>query len=609
MAIKRDKMKKKEKKPTEPSRKNTKGKKEKSKTVIGKNRGGIWKKPLEQRKAKSKKSPELRVLILEDNAVDAELMERQLRRDRITFRAQRTASRGGFIKALSEFTPDLILADYTLPKFNALQALELCRVKAPFTPFIVITGSISEEVAVKCMKQGADDYLLKDRLARLGEAVRHSLANRRLQKEKNAAEEMLKERESRIQSIFRSAPTGIGVVSNRIFLQVNKRMCELTGYAEDELIGQSSRMLYPSAKEFKRVGKYKYEQIKEFGTGSIETQFLRKDGKLLDIFLRSTPIDEHNLSTGITFTALDISESKRAHEQIAQAAQKWTTTFDSIQDGILLLNADQTVLQANQAFADLVNKPFKEIIGKKCFELVHADRQPDPQCPFARSAKSKKRKFMELEIKGRIFRIITDPLKQNSRAFSGAVHIMTDITEQKRIESALLESREQFRIAQDMSPDGFTILQPVRDAQERVVDFTWVYENAAVARLNGTDPEAVVGKRLLELFPGHRGTPILRAYQKVAESGETCILEADYSGESMSKPTSFRIVVVPMTENIAILAQDITDRKQAEKALNEMNEIFRLFLKHNPIYVFIKDENIRPIYLSKNFGKMLGRPL
>ena len=340
---------------------------------------------MEQRKIKSKKSPELRVLILEDNAADAELMERQLRRDRITFRAQRTASRGGFIKALSAFTPDLILADYTLPKFNALQALELCRMKAPFTPFIVITGSISEEMAVSCMKQGADDYLLKDRLARLGEAVRHSLANRRLQKEKNAAEEMLKERESRIQSIFRSAPIGIGVVSNRILLQVNKRMCELTGYAEDELIGQSARMLYPSEKEFKRVGKYKYEQIKKFGTGSIETQFLRKDGKLLDILLRSTPIDKHNLSTGITFTALDISERKRAQEQIDQAARKWTTTFDAIQDGILLLGADQTVQQANQAFADLVKKPFAEIIGKKCYELVHADRRPDPQCPFARS--------------------------------------------------------------------------------------------------------------------------------------------------------------------------------------------------------------------------------
>ena len=142
---------------------------------------------------------------------------------------------------------------------------------------------------------------------------------------------------------------------------------------------------------------------------------------------------------------MDISERKQAHEQIAQAAQKWTTTFDSIQDGILLLSADQTVQQANQAFADLVKKPFAAIIGKKCYELVHADRQPDPNCPFARSSKSKKRDFMELEINGRIFKIVTDPLKRNSGAFSGAVHIMTDITELKRVEQTLRASEQRLR--------------------------------------------------------------------------------------------------------------------------------------------------------------------
>jgi len=95
-------------------------------------------------------------------------------------------------------------------------------------------------------------------------------------------------------------------------------------------------------------------------------------------------------------------------------------------------------------------------------------------------------------------------------------------------------------------------------------------------RLNGTNPEEVVGKHLLELFPGHRTTPLLTAYQQVAETGETCILEADYSGESMPKPTSFRIVVVPMAGDIAILAQDITERKQAEEENRQQSEQLRL---------------------------------
>jgi two-component system cell cycle sensor histidine kinase/response regulator CckA len=182
-----------------------------------------------------------------------------------------------------------------------------------------------------------------------------------------------------------------------------------------------------------------------------------------------------------------------------------------------------------------------------------------------------------------------------------------DITERKLMEAALRESQEQFRIAQDMSPDGFTILQPVRDAQERVVDFTWVYENAAIARLNGTDPEAVVGQRLLELFPGHRGTTFLRAYQQVAESGETCIFEADYAGENMSKPISFRIVVVPMAGNIAILAQDITERKKAEEALRQSEERYRAILNGAAEGILIVEHHTRDIkYVNPAMCRLLG---
>jgi PAS domain S-box-containing protein len=104
------------------------------------------------------------------------------------------------------------------------------------------------------------------------------------------------------------------------------------------------------------------------------------------------------------------------------------------------------------------------------------------------------------------------------------------------------------------------------------VDFTWVYENAAVARMNGTHPQVAVGRRLLELFPGHRGSEFWNAYQQVAETGEHRVFEARYAGEGLPKPTWFRIVVVPMKGDIAILAQDITERQQAEEALRESQE-------------------------------------
>lgn len=130
--------------------------------------------------------------------------------------------------------------------------------------------------------------------------------------ERKRAEEAIRESENKMRSIFRVAPTGIGVVKDRVLHEVNPRICELTGYVKEELIGKSSRVLYPTQEEFEYVGKEKYCQISERETGIVETQWQKKDGTLVDILLASTPIDIHDLSKGVTFTALDITDRKQA---------------------------------------------------------------------------------------------------------------------------------------------------------------------------------------------------------------------------------------------------------------------------------------------------------
>ncbi|MDD5070206.1 MAG: PAS domain S-box protein [Candidatus Omnitrophica bacterium] len=136
--------------------------------------------------------------------------------------------------------------------------------------------------------------------------------------ERKKAEEALRNSEQTLKSIFRAAPTGIGLICNRCVLQVNDRVCEITGYQSHELIGKSARIFYPSEKEFSDVGTDKYKQIEEKGTGTVETRWKRKDGKIIDVLLSSTPIDQKDLSRGVTFTALDITYRKKAVAELKE---------------------------------------------------------------------------------------------------------------------------------------------------------------------------------------------------------------------------------------------------------------------------------------------------
>ncbi|MDO8896694.1 MAG: PAS domain S-box protein, partial [Bacteroidales bacterium] len=140
--------------------------------------------------------------------------------------------------------------------------------------------------------------------------------------ERIQAQQALKESEEKMRSIYRVAPTGIGVVVNRVLKEVNPRVCKMTGYSRTELLGNNALMLYPSQEEYELVGKEKYNQISEHGTGEVETRWKKKDGTIINVLLASTPIELNDLSKGVTFTALDITERKRIEAKLIIAKEK-----------------------------------------------------------------------------------------------------------------------------------------------------------------------------------------------------------------------------------------------------------------------------------------------
>ena len=125
----------------------------------------------------------LKILHLEDLPADAEMVERVLRKAKLQFEKQVVIDRPDFLKALREFQPDIILSDHSLPAFNSLEALKITREEGIHAPFILVTATVSEEYAVNVIKEGASDYILKDRLERLPNAVQNALDRHRTEVE------------------------------------------------------------------------------------------------------------------------------------------------------------------------------------------------------------------------------------------------------------------------------------------------------------------------------------------------------------------------------------------------------------------------------------------
>ncbi|MEI6309320.1 MAG: response regulator, partial [bacterium] len=146
----------------------------------------------------------LRILIVEDIQDDAELVARELLQDGMRFDWRRVVDETGFLRELAEFSPDLILADYALPSFDAMSALRILQETGREIPFILVTDSQSEETAAAVMREGADDYILKSNLMRLPSSVRHAL-------ERWETKRALRESEEFLSNLLEYAPVSIHV--------------------------------------------------------------------------------------------------------------------------------------------------------------------------------------------------------------------------------------------------------------------------------------------------------------------------------------------------------------------------------------------------------------
>jgi len=167
----------------------------------------------------------INILIIEDVPADAELVEHELRKEKIEFSSKRVDTKKDFLRELKDFVPDIIISDFCLPQFNGMAALELAKGLAPLTPFIICTGSMNEETAVECMKAGAADYVIKEHLVRIVPAVKNALEQKQIREKKEQAEKALMLSALEWQTTFNAIKDGICLTDlNGKLIRCNKAM-------------------------------------------------------------------------------------------------------------------------------------------------------------------------------------------------------------------------------------------------------------------------------------------------------------------------------------------------------------------------------------------------
>lgn len=287
----------------------------------------------------------IKLLIAEDSATDAELVLRALNRAGYSPEWQRVDTEEDFLGALHAGL-DLVLSDYSMPQFTGLRALELVKSRHPEIPFIIVSGTIGEDTAVESMRLGATDYLLKDRLGRLGPAISRALELGRLRREQRKSEEALRSSEARYHALFDYAPDGILIASFAgTYLDANASACRMFGHARAEFVGLQAADIV-AAEEIPHITPA-LDQIKAGVDYHREWLFRRKDGSTFPAEVIATAMPDGSLLAMIR----DITERRQADRQIReQLAEllRWQEVMMGREDRVQALKAEINALLAAQ---------------------------------------------------------------------------------------------------------------------------------------------------------------------------------------------------------------------------------------------------------------------
>jgi len=308
-------------------------------------------------------SDKLRILHLEDNPEDVELVRETIAAQGIDAGIKDVETRADFINALETEEYDLVLADYTLPSFDGLSALAIARAKFPLLPFIFVTGTMGEENAVETLKRGATDYVLKTHLTRLVTSIMRALreAEERIGRKKDR--EALMESEERFRAVFDNAIDGILLADaeNKKIHSGNNTICRMLGYSEEEITKLGVRDIHPEA-DLPAVARVFEKQARKETKAAKDIPIKRKNGSVFYADINAFPVTFAG-KTYLVGIFRDVTERKHAEEVLRESEKKYRTIVENITDALYMHDFKGNIIDLNENACKILGYKREELIG------------------------------------------------------------------------------------------------------------------------------------------------------------------------------------------------------------------------------------------------------
>jgi PAS domain S-box-containing protein len=394
---------------------------------------------------------------VEHTAADVELAQHELERAALEVAMDVAQTLDEFTQLFRSRNYDLVLADYRLPGWTGIEALDWLIQQGRDVPFIIVSGSLGEEGAVECLKRGASDYVLKDHLARLPVVVRRALSEHGAREARARAEEALRASEARFRQLTEAAPDAIvGVDAEGRIVLVNSRAEELFDYAAAELVGQSVELLVPERyREAHVQHRTRYNAApytRRMGDG-LDLAGRRKNGTEFPAEISLSPVETPDGPLVVTVVR-DVSERRAAGIALRESEERYRNLVDQVSDGFFVTDQSGVITFASRPLAAIFGVPGPEdLVGRRFTEFLTPNAGEELRALFRESIEAGTTPdVVTTEIVRPDGTVADVEVKPTSIVVGGRVvgsrGVVRDITERRRLEAQLRQSQKLEAIGQ-----------------------------------------------------------------------------------------------------------------------------------------------------------------